>query len=75
MFRLHLEIALEDAHILASHAKQSFHGFIRNVIVQVARRDRILELAQVDVLIVPIAQNGLIDLPKDGTIFGIDFEL
>ena len=35
----HLEVTLEDAHVFASHAQQSFHGFIRYIIAQVAGRD------------------------------------
>ena len=72
LFGFQLEIALEDLGILLGHIQQRVHGFIGNVVLQIADRHGAAELPHDDVFVVPVTGAGLVHLPEDGTILAVD---
>ena len=72
MFGLELEITLEDLCVLAGNIQQGIHGFVGDIVLQVADGHRAGELAQADVLVIPVAGPGLVHLPEDNRVIPVD---
>ncbi len=71
VFGFQFEIALEDICVFLADIQQGIDSFIGDVVAEIAGGDGIVKVAQVDILVAPIADPGLIHLPEDRSVFSV----
>ncbi len=71
-FGLEPKEALEDRRFLATHIEQRLNHLVRQIVPQVAHRQRRGEAAEIDVLVGPVAHQRLVELAEHVALGGID---
>ena len=72
--RLQAEVALEKDGVLAAYLQQGVHHVVRNIVAQVAGRNRAFVAPQLKLLAKPVAGNRLVDLAQNQRIVAVDTE-
>ena len=69
---LDAEVVLEDARVFLTDLQERGHGFIWNVVPEVAGGNRGGEPAQLEIFRFPVVDQGLVDFAQQIVLIGVD---